>query len=353
MKSVRHNGLLIALAAALLSLGGCCLVDEDLSECGAESQVDYELKLVTNVSTELKTVLGLESDTKVSAALKTYLAPVFTDFAHDVDLSFYDVSEPYARLEHMSEIMNSNQTSYTIYLPSRGYSHIAIANLQENGSVTLEDSDFLPGSKLRQHTSSADDNKVSPHRTGLFTTRLDMDVKADQDQRFNVPLYMVNAASALVLDTSEATGIQDIKVFAEGFATEFQVADSTYVFGGNNLIMTDDVPVPGSAQHCFASVHFPSRDTKKDGTKVIIDTQDPFVAESAADALWGWRCYITIADGSITETVLGISQPLRPGGLKILKAEVQDTGIVTTEDPTVGVSVTLQWQDAGQHNIDL
>ena len=73
----------------------------------------------------------------------------------------------------------------------------------------------------------------------------------------------------------------------------------------------------------------------------------------AADALWKWRCYITIADGTVTETVLGITQPLRPGGLKILKAKVYDTGIVTTDDPTVGVSVTLDWQEAGQHQIDL
>lgn len=352
MKSVGHKALLIARVAVLLALGGCCLVDEDLSECGTDLQIDYELRLVTNVSTELKTVLGLEGDAHVADALKTYLAPVFTDFANDVDLSFYDVSEPYQVLEHMSEIMNANQSSYTIYLPSRGYSHTAVANIRDNGSVTLEDNDFLYNSVLRQHTTKgADDNKVSPHRTGIFSTRLDMDVKANLDQRFDVTLYMVNAASALVLDTSEATGVQDVKVFVEGFATEFQVADSTYVFGGDMLVMTEEIPVNDGKSRCFASVHFPSKDP--DGTKVIIDSQDPFIAEDAENALWKWRCYITLDDGSITETVLGINKPLRPGGLKILKAKVQDTGIVTTDDPTVGVSVTLDWQDAGHHIIDL
>ena len=351
---MKQKGLLIILAAALLSLGGCCLVDEDLSECGAEFRIDYELKLVTNVTTELTSVLDQEGDVYVADALKAYLAPVFTDFAHDVDLSFYDVSEPYERLEHKNEIMDANQTSYTIYLPSREYSHTAVANLQENGSVSLEDSEHLPGSKLMQHTDvRADDSTVSPHRTGLFTARLDMDVKASQDQHFDVTLYMVNAATALVLDTSEAPTIQGIKVFADGFATEFQVADSSYVFGANPLVMTDDLPVTGGKQRCFASVHFPSRDPQPGGTKVIIDTQDPFVAQDAADALWQWRCYVTIADGTVTETVLGITKPLRPGGLKILKAKVHDTGIVTTEDPTVGVSVTLEWQDAGHHHIDL
>ncbi len=349
---MKHKGLLIALAAVLLSLGSCRLVDEDLSECGAEFRIDYELKLVTNVSTELKSVLDEEGDIYVADALRAYLAPVFTDFAHDVDLSFYDVSEPFDRLEHKSEIMDANQTSYTIYLPSREYSHTAVANLLNNGSVTLEDSGQLYAGALRQHTAGAG-NTVSPHRTGLFTARLDMDVKANQDQLFDVTLYMVNAATALVLDTSEAPDIQGIKVFVEGFATDFQVADSTYVFGADSIVLTDDLPIEGGTQRCFASVHFPSKDTRPDGTKVIIDTQDPFVAQVAADALWKWRAYVTLEDGSVTETILGISIPLRSGGLKILKAKVYDNGIVATEDPTVGVSVTLDWQSAGQHEIEL
>ena len=351
MKSVKHNGLLIALAAALLSTGSCGLIDDDLSECGADFQIDYELKLVTNATTELGSVLDEGGDMYVSSALNAYLAHVFTDFAHDVDLSFYDVSDPFDRLEHSNVIMNASQTSYTLYLPSRKYSHTTVANLQDNGSVTLEGGDHLLESRLVQHSVKAGEgNTVSPHRTGLFTARLKMDVKPNEDQLFNVTLYMVNAATALVLDCSEAPTIQSIKVFVDGFATGFNVADSTYVFESDPLILTDDLPVEGGTQRCFASIHFPSKDN---GTKVIIDTQDPFVAEDAAEALWKWRCYVTIADGSVTETVLGVNKPLRAGGVKILKAKVYDTGIVTTQDPTVGASVTLDWQDAGQHNIEL
>ncbi len=351
---MRHSVLLIALAAALLSLGSCRLVDDDLSDCGAEFRIDYELRLVTNVTAEQQSVLDEAGDTYVADALRAYLAPVFTDFAHDVDLSFYDVSEPFARLEHSNVIMDANQTSYTIYLPSREYSHTAVANLQENSSVTLEGGDRLPTGQLSQHTTgTGSSNTVSPHRTGLFTARLNMDVKANRDQHFDVKLYMANAATALVLDTSEAPTIQSIKVFVDGFATDFQVADSTYVFGADPFILTDDLPVEDGTQRCFASVHFPSRDTRPAGTKVIIDTQDPFVAEDAADALWRWNTYVTLADGSVTETVLGISTPLRAGGLRILKAKVFDTGIVATQDPTVGVSVTLDWQNAGHHEIEL
>ena len=348
---MKHTGLLIALAATLLSLGSCGLIDDDLSECGAEFRIDYELKLVTNFSSEIKSVLDENGDAPVTNALRTYLAPVFTDFAHDVDLSFYAVSEPFERLEHMNVIMDDNQTSYTIYLPSRKYSHTAVANLLNNGSVTLEGSDNLPDGQLKQQTSGTGDaNTVAPHRTGIFTARLDMDVKPNQDQQFDVTLYMVNAATALVMDTSEAPTIQSIKVFVDGFATGYQTADGKYLFEGNPTLLTEDLPIEGGTQRCFASVHFPSKD---DATKVIIDSQDPFVAENAAEALWKWRAYVTIADGSVTETVLGINKPLLAGGLKILKTKVYDTGIVTTQDPTVGVSVTLDWQDAGHHEIEL
>ena len=335
-------------------MGSCGLIDEDLSECGAEFSIDYELNLVTNVSTERRSILNEDGDIYVDDALRAYLAPVFTDFAHDVDLSFYDVSEPFDRLEHSNVIMDANQTSYTLYLPSRQYSHTAVANLLDNGSVTLEDSDHLNAGILRQHTVvDGGTNVVSPHRTGLFTARLNMDVKANQDQNFDVNLYMVNAATALVLDVSEATTVKDIKVLADGFATEFKVADSTYVFGTESTVLTDDLPVKGCTQRCFASVHFPSKDTRPEGSKAIFDAQDPFLADDASEAVWRWRAYVTIADGSVTETVLGISKPLLAGALKILKAKVYDTGIVTTQDPTVGVSVTLDWQSAGQHEIEL
>ncbi|MBQ3821115.1 MAG: hypothetical protein II809_06595, partial [Bacteroidales bacterium] len=78
-------------ALALLSIaGGCCLVDEDLSDCDKELGIDYELRLVTNMKIEMDTVLDAEADRYVYDALKEYLKDIFSDFAHDVDLSFYD-----------------------------------------------------------------------------------------------------------------------------------------------------------------------------------------------------------------------------------------------------------------------
>ena len=72
--------LLVATAVA-----SCALIDDDLSECGTDYELDYELQLVTNMNTELKTQLA--TNVNVSNALRTQLSSIFTDFAHDVDLS--------------------------------------------------------------------------------------------------------------------------------------------------------------------------------------------------------------------------------------------------------------------------
>ena len=100
--------------------------------------MDYELQLVTNVTTEIETELKLETDVAVSTALKTYLKDVFTDRAHDVDLSFYDVEGDMPRLHHERHIMDANQTSYTLNIPVHRYLHLGLANLESNTVLSLE-----------------------------------------------------------------------------------------------------------------------------------------------------------------------------------------------------------------------
>ena len=341
------------LSAASLLAGACCWVDEDLSECAPDFRSDYELRLVTNVSTEIETKLNLDTDVYVANSLRKYLSNVFTDLAHDIDLSFYDPGAPYSRLEHKTDVIDANQTTYTFKLPARDYMNTCVANLVENGQVDYVGSDMLDSGKLLQaEGTKADEEVTEPHGTGLFSARKELYVKAGIDQHFEVTLYMVNCATALVLDTSEAPAIKGIRTVVTGFASEFSVADSTYAFLRNPLVRTEDLQVEGGTQRCFASVHFPSRDTR-DNTKVVIETEDPFLADDAGNALWQWKVYVTIADGSVTESVINMTTPVRAGGLRILKAKVYDTGIVTTEDPTVSVSVALDWGGGGSHEVPL
>ena len=344
----RHIALFFVLGAATL-IGCSRLIDEDLGDCAPEFDIDYELMLVTNLQTELETVLDVQTDIAVSGALKEHLDDVFTDFAHDVDLSFYDTAEPMGRLEHMQEIMDASQTSYALHLPGRDYMHVCVANLSGDPTVTLEGDEFCGTARLVQHPSVKD--TVEAHTTGIFTARQRLDVLTGTDQTFNVSLYMVNAATSLVLDVSDAPGIKDVRVVLAGFADSFSLADSSYCFDSSPIVRTQRVQTENANELCFASVHFPSRDINP-GSKVYIDTDEPFPDEYSEDPLWEWRVYTTLADGTITETLLQVHTPLRAAQFKAVKGRMHQDGGVETSDQMVGASVALDWNPGLEHEVE-
>lgn len=344
----RAASILSLLLLGAATLTGCRLVDEDMTDCGTEYTLDYELRLVTNMRTELKTVLNLEADLTVSTALESYLDGVFSDFAHDVDLSFYDTAGEMSRLEHIFDIMNANQSSYTLYIPVRDYMHACVANLAGEEQVSLEGVDSYRSLRLVQHADAK--GTVGVHTTGIFAARLPMHVLEGVNQNFEVSLYMVNAASTLVLDTSSAPGIEDISVVATGFADGFNVSDSTYTFDTAQIVQTKEIPLNVSALRCFTSVHFPSRSPQQ-ATKSIIEVDDD--SPSGQEALWEWRVYTRLKDGTTTESIVYVYSQLLPGHFKVVKGRVLEDGSVSSSDKTVGVNVTLDWSEGGQHNISL
>ena len=333
---------------ALILASGCCLVDEDLSGCPDKLVVEYEMHLVTNVQMEIGSALNLVTDTPVVNALRKSLKGIFSDHAHDVDLSFYDTRNDSLRLQHDRHIMDANQASYTLHLPMREYMHLAAANLEKNGDVVLERDEKCHAAALVQNVGDT----ILSHRTGLYSARLPMEIMEGKDQEFDVKLYMANCASALVLDTL-GSGIRDIKVFASGFATGFNLADSTYHFEHSPIVKADKVTVEDDpdAMLCYAAVTFPSRDVQL--SKVRIDTDDEDVTVEAAEALWTYRVYVLLADGSVTETILGVKVPLRPGRLKVVKGVVLEDGSCVSCVPYVGASVALQWNEMPIQDVPL
>ena len=329
------------LLSAFWLTAGCSSIDDDLSDCDNNFKIEYQLRLVTNMTTELKTQLTTVTELSVANALMDHLKDIFTDFAHDVDLSFYDTEGTLNRLHHDQHIMDANQSSYTLTLPMRKYMHLAIANIKNNDMVSLMEDEFSPSSTLQQAKGQVTDGIeiLHSHTTGLFTARQPMEVLSGVDQTFNVHLYMANSAAALVLDTKEHV-FADLKVFATGFAEAFFIRDSTYVFTDTTpLVKADPVPTE-SKLLCFCSVNFPSRDAI------------PAAAKSRAEekpALWQFKVYLTKTDGTVTETILDINEPLKAGDLKIIKGELDDDGAVRPYNSTVGVSVTLNWGSAGDY----
>lgn len=338
----------------MLSLySSCSMIDEDQSDCGKEAKIDYELQLITNMTIELETQLDKEIDEDVIDALKEYLKNIFTDFAHDVDLSFYDTQGDSIRLQHDQHIMDANQQSYTLLLPMREYMHLAAANLVNNPQVSLADDERCHPSKLLQQTADT----IKPHTTGLFTARLPMDVKENEDQSFHVKLYMANCAAALVLD-NQGYDTQGMQVFTSGFASGFNINDSTFTFGKASVVKADELEVKNNRQLCFCSVNFPSREPET--TRTVIETEEPFIAQEGEKSLWEFQVYVpdpssaqSRADRKITQTILRLRRPLRAGQLIIIRGRVQKDGSIATTMPEVGVSVTLDWKPGGVYHPDL
>ena len=328
------------------SVVGCTLVDQDLSSCETSYDIDYELRLVTNLTTELKTQVSTQVElTSVAEALLDHLGSVFTDHAYDVDLSFYDVQGDSARLHHESHIMDASEQSFTLFIPRREYMHLAVANLDKCGQLQMVDDERCHTAALLQKNG----DYVESFRTGVFAARLPMDIKEGVDEHFDVKLGMVNCASALALDTL-GSGLGGIKVSVSGFASGINLADSTYIFRSAPEVVADEVKTGDGRFACFCAVTFPSKDVE---TKVVIDTDDPFVSPEAAEALWTCTVYVTTGDGKVTKTDLGVKQPLRPGQFMLIRGKVEPDGSVVPREQFVGASVSLEWNEQPGWDIDI
>ena len=329
------------------ALMGCrYLVDEDRRDCGGDCTIDCRLRLQTKMQTELATVLSLAEDQYVASSLRTWLDGLFADYASDVDISFYEPSGERRRLVHMRERMDGNSSVYTLYLPAREYLNNCVANIEDNDQVALVEDEHCTGALLRQYSErevaaglmptrgSIPADTVHSHNTGLFSARKHILMQEMEDRHISIHLYMVNAASALVLDRATAGTAGQAQVYVRGFADAFAIADSTYRFASQPVVRTLSLPVEGGTEYCYASAHFPSKD-------------------EGEGAIWRWDVQVPLPDGSVTRSVLEVKEPLQAGCLKILKAKVFDNGVVSVTDPTVAVSVTLNWNQGSEHDVEM
>ncbi len=319
--------------ALLVSFAACSTIDEDLSDCGEEFKVEYELHLITNFETELQTQLTSSAELRVADALRDYLADVFSNVGHDIDLSFYDTGKEANLRYHKSDLINDSTKSYTLFLPVQKYRNLALANLLKNSVVSVAGGDQSSTLALVQKPEET----IESHETGVFTARTDIKVLEGEDQTFHVNLYMSNSATALVIDNSEGVNVKDIQVYATGFATGFNVNDSTYTFVDNPpLVHAQSVNTGTDDMLCFCTVNFPSRD-KAEGD----------------EPLWQYVVYVTLADGSVTKSVLKMEEPLKAGEIKIVKVHLQTDGSLQPVSAEVGVSVTLDWKQGGSYEWEM
>ena len=331
---MRSKYCLLMLSAAAVLLASCSIIDEDLSDCGVDNSIVYEMKIVTKVQTELQTELNTEYEIPVAESLASALSNIFTDKAHDIDLSFYNTDN--IRERHDQHIMDASSAQYVLYLPERDYRHLAVANITDAHNVNLISTDTSP---LDMQLLQQSGDTIESHNTGMFTAREIIQV-CNCTEAFYVDLYMVNSCTALVVDTA-GVDVKGVRMYA----TDFAVIDSLYHFDSNPVVRSCELNIPVECHRiCHYVVSFPSRD---EAIPMSSSTR------ATANACYRVTAYITLPDGTITENIISVEQPLLAGRLKIIKLQMKPDGSLIPESHDVGVSVTLDWKQGGTYEPEI
>ena len=349
----------------LFGMQGCGLfelIDDDLTACGVDYKMALNLELQTSLDLELQTTLYAETDVYTRQVLQQYFQEIFTDHAHDIRVGFFNQTTD--ELVHsINEVIDANQSTYTLYLPKDNYYALALANIKENGVIALQNTTY---SRMAHLVTASQGDSLPTQRTGLFTVRKDITVLDSIDQQFQLTLHMANASVALVIDTAgvPTTGIH---AFVKGTADEFLIRDSIYHFGKPRIIAMDRIIPASTSQYSSPGLGEVAqrsegyeRDMRADSVPQTIPymlgcTCLPSADQSDADGAYFFvSVYVSLPDGTTTETVLSVRQQLPAGSLKVIKTQLQPQGEVKPiSSGEVGVSVTLDWKNGGEHNIEL
>lgn len=325
VKTILYQAACVATAALACS---CSAIDEDMSDCGIDCRIDYNVCLHTNVTDEVNTVLATAEEQRVGRELKAALAGVFNSVAKDVDMLFYTSG---TEVHSESHEINADRASFTVYLPQQDYMHLTTANMAAESTVAMAGT----GSDRTLTMVQTEADTISSHSAALYSARQAMKVE-NSNRTFRVNMYMVNSAAALVVDTT-GVAITDMRVFASGFNTEFQVADSVYSTTAQPVVRTNGVGVPDSKYMCSYAVVMPSAKQQRGN----------MVGQRGNTGGWKLHVYVTLASGKTTETILTVGDELKAAQLKIIKGRVGSQGEIVPDAQNVGASVTLDWKPGG------
>ena len=325
---------LVLLLLGAIAQASCDSIDDDLSDCGRDVRIEYTVRLLTNMQTELDTELTTPPELLVAAGLRQALADYFSDRAHDLDLSFFSTQ---GLAHHESHIIDAHEAAYTLYLPVKDYRHLSVANTTAGQNLTTSGSDELAAYTISQATADT----IDSHSSGLFSARANINIvdQSDKDQTFHVWLYMQNSAAALILDPGTHQ-FRSIRACIAGTASSFLVSDSTYLFDRSRPVRMATLDSGGSGLHCLYGKCFPSPDTP--GTRADMSGDEH-------NACWQLYVYVTLLDGTVTESRLFIPTRLPAGELRIVKGFLQADGTVVPSRQEVGVSVQLDWKPGGTY----
>lgn len=314
------------IAMSLTALLSSC-IDEDMSDCGKDYQINYSLKLNTHINTVVDENLSLANEQGIASNLKQVLGTIFTDHAKDNDLSFFVAN---ALSHNEANPMDANSVSYAIFLPRDNYRNLSLANTAAEPLVSLIGQDAGNTLALTQEKKDT----IDSHTNGLFSARLDIK-ENDFDSQLKATLYMQNCAAAVVIDKNNVNA-DEITGFVKGMANTFLVNDSLYNYDYKTVVRVKKAACTDTHEALYA-VSFPSMDSYYIGNETSI-----------------WEFHVIVKlNGKYTENTLLFQEPLKAGTLKIAKVTLQPDGSFHSNTPSVGVSVKLDWKPGGQHDIEI
>lgn len=329
----------LLIGILLLSISGCNLIDDDLSVCGVDCTIDYELKLVADLNMSIHTQLQAEQDSAIAKVLENWISPIFHSDQNEVELSFFSMNEADELHKHSVEQITARRQSFTFYLPRENYQHVAVMNVADNDASVLMGTSHSASMRI----STKDVDTLPSQKTAIYAARCPIELENNDNQSFEVSLYAASCAVALVLD-SAAFSMPKIEVLLSDMASGMSLNDSTFLFERN--VLTRSIAITGQ---CFGAISLPSRDELPSAAPARRKGKTNEVA-----ALWQLTTHVTLPDGKITETILSIDEPLRAGAIKIIKCEVQaDGSLVPVQTSHVGATVTLDWKQGSEHEIDI
>lgn len=300
-------------------------IDEDMSKCGKDYKIKYNLRLNTQIHTLIDIDLNTTEERHIANRLKQELGTVFTDHALDNDLSFFIGKVLY---RHEANIMNANSVSYTIYLPRNDYQNLSLANTGSARNVKITGANDCKALALEQEQKDT----INSHNIGLFTSRLTID-ENDFEHDLQTTLYMANSSAVVVIDQSKVQPTE-LWGFVEGMATQFQVNDSTYSSSLNTMVRAKRI--------------------NQDFITNSIPTHDALYTVCFPSIKPEWRYHVIAkVNDKYTETIFTMNEPLKAGKLKIIKTRLKEDGSLSTSNTAVGVSVKLDWKPGGSHDIEI
>lgn len=300
-------------------------IDEDMSKCGKDYKIKYNLRLNTQIHTLIDIDLNTTEERHIANRLKQELGTVFTDHALDNDLSFFIGKVLY---RHEANIMNANSVSYTIYLPRNDYQNLSLANTGSARNVKITGANDCKALALEQEQKDT----INSHNIGLFTSRLSID-ENDFEHDLQTTLYMANSSAVVVIDQSKVQPTE-LWGFVEGMATQFQVNDSTYSSSLNTMVRAKRI--------------------NQDFITNSIPTHDALYTVCFPSIKPEWRYHVIAkVNDKYTETIFTMNEPLKAGKLKIIKTRLKEDGSLSTSNTAVGVSVKLDWKPGGSHDIEI